>query len=842
MAVDQLAREIQEFASYLDGLMRRLDQDGGWCGVFWQRDPEGMRACLDGREVPPWDVVEALLQDLGAEYGDGATVREARRARSLHDASLAAFDARPGGRDALGDRLDVMLREQRYAAERRTGLNRLLGEAATPEDADPVRLDLAWARDDHERATARCVELRHRMENLDRRALRTRASGALGFSGTAGDARRSPDDGERANRTGEAWAEGGWSEGTWGAATDVKDTWGEAAGGEGTWVEATGAEDTWVEATGAEDTGGAATGGTARRGEDTWAEGTWGAATGAAARRGAAAPERAGRRSPFAAPSAPTRPENEGRGPYGPSAPFEGPGPYDPPAASERPGPEAFPGTGVPDASPAPGGPAAAAQAEPGVDGDLFAPGGPAYRDTASAFAGPRPGTGAAAFAPPGPAAGAEVLDSGRAGAGAGAGGDAGGDADAGGGAPVPGRTGTGGEAFVPAGLPGTGGEAFVPAGPGAAGGAPGPGGSGVRGGVSGAVRPGGASFGPAEPGTGAAAFGPGGPGTRPDARGAGRRGSRETVADARAAGGGDAFGSASATSAASPASPASDAGRAAHAVDGRPEDASGAVRPHDGPRTPAARSTAHEPAPAARQRSRRRPRGSARFAGQMEGGAAPVPVPGTPAPSSVPAAPNRRTPRGARFAGAAEERAEPRPEPLDEDARRATAETVRTLLRLRAEGRSGEAHATLVEAAYWPAARFPLLAAELHDAGLDADWATLLWEAASLPADRLVAASDALVAAGRTTDGQQMLRQGVARPAPEIGTAVLGLADEGRPREIRALLDAYVRVRTPEEAARSAENDPARLVPLLLDAARGISDQRHWDLVHALRVAGFTA
>ncbi|MFD1274653.1 hypothetical protein ACFQ51_33025 [Streptomyces kaempferi] len=227
-----------------------------------------------------------------------------------------------------------------------------------------------------------------------------------------------------------------------------------------------------------------------------------------------------------------------------------------------------------------------------------------------------------------------------------------------------------------------------------------------------------------------------------------------------------------------------------------------------------------------------------------MESGAAPVPVPGTPAPlPATQAAPNRRTPRGARFAGAAEERAEPepQPEPLDADARRATAETVRTLVRLRAEGRSGEAHAALVEAAYWPAARFPLLAAELHDAGLDADWATLLWEAASLPADRLLAASDALSAASRTTDGQQMLRQGVARPAPEIGAAVLGLADEGRRREIRALLDAYVRVRTPEEAARSAENDPARLVPLLLDAAREISGQRHWDLVHALRVAGFT-
>jgi hypothetical protein len=224
---------------------------------------------------------------------------------------------------------------------------------------------------------------------------------------------------------------------------------------------------------------------------------------------------------------------------------------------------------------------------------------------------------------------------------------------------------------------------------------------------------------------------------------------------------------------------------------------------------------------------------------------AAPAAVPETAPVLPAPPAQGRRTPRGARFAGAAEEPARPRTnsgtQPPDEDARQLTAETVGALTRLRSEGRSGEAHALLVEAAYWPPARFPLLAAELHRAGLDADWATLLWEAASLPADRLVAAADALTASGRTADGRRMLRQGVTRPAPEIGAAVLGLADEGRGREIGAFLDAYVRVCPPEEAARSAETDPQRLVPLLLQAARSVSDECQWDLVHALRVAGFT-
>jgi len=71
---------VREFANYLDGLLARLDQGGGWCGVFWQRDPDGMQACLDGREVPPWDVVEALLQDLAAEYGPGPAIQEKDRA------------------------------------------------------------------------------------------------------------------------------------------------------------------------------------------------------------------------------------------------------------------------------------------------------------------------------------------------------------------------------------------------------------------------------------------------------------------------------------------------------------------------------------------------------------------------------------------------------------------------------------------------------------------------------------------------------------------------------------------------------------------------------------------
>ncbi|NEB77238.1 hypothetical protein G3I40_18730, partial [Streptomyces sp. SID14478] len=60
-----------------------------------------------------------------------------------------------------------------------------------------------------------------------------------------------------------------------------------------------------------------------------------------------------------------------------------------------------------------------------------------------------------------------------------------------------------------------------------------------------------------------------------------------------------------------------------------------------------------------------------------------------------------------------------------------------------------------------------------------------------------------------------------------------------GHPREARVLLDAYVRSRTPEEAARCARSDPGRLVPLIVTVARTVSDERYRDVLHALRVAG---
>ncbi|GGS90968.1 hypothetical protein [Streptomyces cinerochromogenes] len=572
MAVDQLPDAVREFANYLDALLARLDPRGGWSGVFWQRDPQGMRACLDGREVPPWDVVEALLEDLGVAYGPAAAAAERERARALHVAALTAYDARPGARDALAGRLDVMLREQRHAADRRADLTRLLSTPLSPERSASLHHDLAWAQDDHSRATARCAELQARLRRLDQRA--------------------------------------------------------------------------------------------APAGDDT------------------------------------------------PVDPFARPAP--------RPEPPGTPGTPVAPPAPTPAGAPSGARS--------FRPAGaPTPRPDRPAGPVSRADYGVSA------AGSVSRADYGVRAAGSGS------------------HAGQGVDAVVPGSRAGHGADAVAPLPPAIA----------------------------------------------------------------------DAF----------PLPPSA------------PVDA--AASPSAAATPPAGISAPPDPARQAvgsPGKPRKRRRGSARFAGVVEGDeGAPVVVPQAGGAGGADAGAGRRTPRGARFAGV-EGVGEPvRAESVavDEGGAEAVARTVARLTRLRAEGRSGEAHVLLVEAVRWPVGRLPLLADALHRTGLGADWATLLWEAAALPAEQLVAAADALAAAGRDDDGRQLLRQGVARPAEQIGAAVLRLDGEGRGREVRALLDAYVRVRTPEEAARCAAVDPRRLVPLLLHAALGVSEERHWDLVHALRVAG---
>ncbi|MEU1128163.1 hypothetical protein ABZ371_32420, partial [Streptomyces sp. NPDC005899] len=161
MTVQQQADAVGEFARHLRGLATRLDPGQGWYGVFCARDPHGMRACFDGTEIPPWDVVASLLQDLAVLCGTPYAAQESERVAALYAASVRAYDGRPGGRQALVDRLALMVREQAYAERRlrSAGPGEAPAEAMTPEAR-------ARAWDDHTRATARCAELRSRLGAL----------------------------------------------------------------------------------------------------------------------------------------------------------------------------------------------------------------------------------------------------------------------------------------------------------------------------------------------------------------------------------------------------------------------------------------------------------------------------------------------------------------------------------------------------------------------------------------------------------------------------------------------------------------------------------------------------
>ncbi|WP_308310471.1 hypothetical protein [Streptomyces sp. CC210A] len=162
MTEQQVSRKSAEFAHWLGELTALIDPGRGWYGVFLTRDPDGTRACVSGAELPPWDVVEALLHDFAQLRGEESGRTQTARARRLHAAAAAERDARPGARRALLDRLRPALREQARTAERA----RELLERTGPDEAGPLAHHLAWLRDDHDRATARVAELRARLAAL----------------------------------------------------------------------------------------------------------------------------------------------------------------------------------------------------------------------------------------------------------------------------------------------------------------------------------------------------------------------------------------------------------------------------------------------------------------------------------------------------------------------------------------------------------------------------------------------------------------------------------------------------------------------------------------------------
>ncbi|WP_327417420.1 hypothetical protein [Streptomyces sp. NBC_01233] len=609
---------ISQLSGYLRGLTQRLDPGAGWYGEFLRRDPEGIRACLEGAAMPPWDVVESLLRDLEGARGTEFAARETVYAARLRAAAVTAWDRLPGGEEELRTLLAASAAQRAEAESALRNLTARLGGAVGPAETDALTRELSWTQDDVARAAARHEDLAARLTSLRTTPL----PGVPRQRTTPPEHPHQPAD-RTHTAPGRPHQPASWTE----APADWSETpagwFRQSSEGAGASPERPGHPAGWAEAQSSAERAEASEG--------------W---TGVLPARGSQSADAAG-----ASPERPGHPAGWAEASDGRTGASSGWAPQRADGAQ--------PST------------------EPAEAPDGWTEGPPARGGQSADGAGASGGQG-----PVGRAEG-RWLRGGRRSGGARYAGSAAPDVPAF--TPPPGQPGTG--------LPGS--DGLGP--------------------EHGRPAPRGARFGPPQ-----------------DPLPRGVRFGRP-----------------------------------------RPEPV-----------------TLREAAPAA------------------VGEAAPHPT--------APAGPAR--------AVAAE------------------------LLALRAQGRSGEAHALLCEAAAGPAERLPGLAAELARAGLAADWATLLWEAGSLPPGQLAAAAAALGDAGREADCDALLRQGVARPAAEVAEAALALGDAGRVREADALLGVFVRVRTAEEAAGLARRDPQWFAPRLLLAARALPGSRHRDLVHALRVAGIGA
>ncbi|MFD9381343.1 hypothetical protein ACFWBH_38555, partial [Streptomyces sp. NPDC059999] len=151
---------IAQLAEYLRGLTRRLDPGAGWYGEFLRRDPDGMRACLEGTAIPPWDVVESLLGDARAVVG------EVEYAARLRGAAAGAWDRAPGGAGELRTLLRTAAAQREASEAALRSLTARLGGTPDPVEAAALAREVAWTRDDAARAAGRHEDLTARLAAL----------------------------------------------------------------------------------------------------------------------------------------------------------------------------------------------------------------------------------------------------------------------------------------------------------------------------------------------------------------------------------------------------------------------------------------------------------------------------------------------------------------------------------------------------------------------------------------------------------------------------------------------------------------------------------------------------
>ncbi|MFE2877544.1 hypothetical protein ACFXG6_02470 [Streptomyces roseus] len=157
---------ISQLSGYLRGLTQRLDPGTGWYGEFLRRDPEGLRACLEGAAMPPWDVVESLLGDLAGARGEELAAREREYAARLRAAAVTVWDRLPGGAEELRTLLAAAAEQRAVSHAAARALTARLADAPDPAELDALTGELAWIHDDAARAASRHEDLGSRLSAL----------------------------------------------------------------------------------------------------------------------------------------------------------------------------------------------------------------------------------------------------------------------------------------------------------------------------------------------------------------------------------------------------------------------------------------------------------------------------------------------------------------------------------------------------------------------------------------------------------------------------------------------------------------------------------------------------
>ncbi|MBT2454651.1 hypothetical protein J7E98_07565, partial [Streptomyces sp. ISL-86] len=177
---------IGQLSEYLRGLTQRLDPGAGWYGEFLRRDPDGMRACLDGVAMPPWDVMESLLGDLAVAGGGESVERETEYAAGLRAAAVTAWDRLPGGAEELRTLLAAAVAQRTASETAVRTLTARLDTATSRAETETLAGELSWAQDDTARATARCEDLTARLTALRRTAPTPGPVSAAPWAGRSG--------------------------------------------------------------------------------------------------------------------------------------------------------------------------------------------------------------------------------------------------------------------------------------------------------------------------------------------------------------------------------------------------------------------------------------------------------------------------------------------------------------------------------------------------------------------------------------------------------------------------------------------------------------------------------